>query len=37
MAEYKKHGYPLPETSTEKVREWEGQLDEMVGRLYESA
>lgn len=35
MAEYEKHGYPLPETSAEKVREWEGQLDEMVGRLYE--
>ena len=35
MAEYKKHGYPLPEKSVEKLREWEGQLDEMVGRLYE--
>ena len=36
MAEYEKHGYPLPEKSAEKVREWEGQLDEMVGKLYEA-
>lgn len=35
MAEYEKHGYPLPEKSAEKVREWEGQLNEMVGRLFE--
>ena len=35
LAEYKENGYPLPKTSTEKVREWEGQLDEMVTRLYE--
>lgn len=27
MAESEKHGYPLPEKSAEKVREWEGQLD----------
>ena len=36
LAEYEKHGYPLPEKSAEKVREWEGQLDEMVGKLYEA-
>ena len=35
MAEYQKHGNPLSEKFAEKVREWEGQLDEMVGRLYE--
>jgi len=35
LAEYEKHGYPLPEKSAEKVGEWEGQLDEMVSRLYE--
>ncbi len=35
LAEYEKHGYPLPEKSAEKLREWEGQLDEMVSRLYE--
>jgi adenine-specific DNA-methyltransferase len=35
LAEYKEQGYPLPETSKEKVREWEGQLDTMVARLYE--
>jgi len=35
LGEYEKQGYPLPEKSAEKVREWEGQLDEMVGRLYE--
>ena len=35
MAEYEKHGYLLPEKSAEKLREWEGQLDGMVGRLYE--
>lgn len=35
LGEYEKQGYPLPEKSAEKVREWEGQLDEMVGKLYE--
>ncbi|MCZ2288480.1 MAG: type I restriction-modification system subunit M N-terminal domain-containing protein [Anaerolineales bacterium] len=35
LGEYKKHGYPLPEMSAKKVREWEGQLDGMVGRLHE--
>jgi len=35
LADYEKHGYPLPEKSAEKVREWEGQLDGMVGKLYE--
>ncbi len=35
LGEYEKQGYPLPEKSAEKVREWEGQLDEMVRRLYE--
>ncbi len=34
LDEYEKHGYPLPEKSAQKVREWEEQLDEMVGRLY---
>jgi len=34
LAEYERHGYPLPEKSAEKVREWEGQLDELVSRLY---
>ena len=36
LAEYEKHGYPLPEKSVEKVGEWERQLDEMVGKLYEA-
>jgi type I restriction-modification system DNA methylase subunit len=35
LEEYEKHSYPLPEKSVEKVREWEGQLNEMVLRLYE--
>jgi hypothetical protein len=29
----KQHAYPLPETFKEKVRGWEGQLNEMVARL----
>ena len=37
LGEYEKQGYPLPEKSAEKALAWEGQLDEMVGRLYESA
>ncbi|WKZ40027.1 MAG: Eco57I restriction-modification methylase domain-containing protein [Anaerolineales bacterium] len=35
LGEYEKQGHPLPEKSVEKVREWEGQLDEMVRKLYE--
>nr|MDQ3007216.1 hypothetical protein [Chloroflexota bacterium] len=35
LSEYDKQGYPLPEPSAEKVREWQGQLDVMVGKIYE--
>jgi len=34
LGEYALHGYPLPPESAQKVKEIEGELDEMVGRLY---
>ena len=35
LAEFKKHGYPLPPDATEKVTQIEKELDEMVAKLYE--
>jgi type I restriction-modification system DNA methylase subunit len=36
LAEYDKHGYPLPDESDKKVTAWEEELDEMVnGLLYQ--
>lgn len=34
LDEYKKHGYPLPEPSAQKVRAWEREIDRLVYALY---
>jgi type I restriction-modification system DNA methylase subunit len=34
LAEFHKHGYPLPAESTLRVKNWELELDEMVTKLY---